>query len=599
MTRAKLSSPTFIGQVSAVRGGEVMVRLRSVPTTLVMVDGETHRIGQIGSFVRIPLGFTNLYGVCTQVGASSVSASGSADELLEPEDPDLAGFRWMTVALFGESTQGQFERGVAQYPTVGDEVHLVTVADSAVMYNSAASRGTLTLGHISGAPSIPARLDISSIVTRHACVVGSTGSGKSNLMAVLLRAIATSELQAARVLVVDPHGEYASALDAGTFSRLSAELGKPGELRVPYWALTFENFAQVALGPISESHAEYIRDHVRSLKVETAKAHHSTINLNDVTADSPIPFSIRRLWFSLQELENATFTDQSQTDAVKSTPVSPGDESKLIATTYPPPGAGSAVPYQAKSRKGIGRPLEYLRTRVLDPRYSFMFAEDDFEPSSDGHVNSDLDDLLSKWIGSDRPITVLDVSALPPEIVTTIVGGLLALVYQFLFWGMDTPVGGRRQPLLVVIDEAHRFLPSGTSTPASLICTKIAREGRKYGIGLLPVTQRPSDIDATILSQCGSLIALRVTNASDRAVVANAVPDDLGNLIGLLPSLRTGECLVVGETLPIPSRVRINRAPARPVGDDPTMPDAWLSDRPSTSSYADALANWRAQSLDH
>jgi uncharacterized protein len=594
----KLSSPTFIGQVSAVRGGEVTVRLRSVPTTLVMVDGEVFRIGQIGSFVRVPLGFTELYGVCTQVGASAAPIQGGSDaNLPEFEDPDLDGFRWMTVALFGESIEGQFERGVGQYPTVGDEVHLVTARDSEIIYRTTqSSESSISIGHISGTPSISANLDVAAIVTRHACVVGSTGSGKSNLMAVFLREIASSKLSAARVLVIDPHGEYSSALEPKSFTRLSAEITKP-ELRVPYWALSFDNFARIALGPMSDSQGEYLRDKVRALKVEAGKGLTPPMVENDVTADSPLPFSIRRLWYELREIEDVTYTDQSQTDTFKSVVTSGGDEDAMVATVYPPAGIGSAKPYQGKLRKGIGRQLEYLRTRVSDPRYAFMFAKDDYEPDHDGHTVLDLDTLLVKWLGSDRPITLLDVSGIPPEIVTTVVGSLLSLVYECLFWGMELTVGGKKQPLLIVVDEAHRFLPSGSQTPSTDICARIAREGRKYGIGLMPVTQRPSDIDASILSQCGSMIALRTTNASDRSIVASAVPDDLGNLVALLPSLRTGECLVLGEALQVPSRVRIRRAPARPVGDDPRMPDVWMQARPSPAEYSVALSNWRNQQV--
>jgi len=597
MTRTKLSSPTFIGQVSSVRGGEVTVKLRSVPTTLVMVDGEAFRIGQIGSFVRIPMGYAQLYGVCTQVGASAGKALvDGVEPIVEYEDPDLDGFRWITVALFGESIASRFERGVGQYPTVGNEVHLVTSKDSRIIYGSDTDQAaSIDIGHISGTPSISATLDIGSIVTRHACVVGSTGSGKSNLMAVFLRSIAEGPLTSARVLVVDPHGEYASALDPATYVELKAEVGSAGGLRVPYWALTFDNFARIALGPMSEAHSEHVREHVRRLKVAASSKLSSAPAESDVTADSPIPFSVRRLWFELHVLEDATFTDQTQTDLVRTVPTDVGDEASMKRRIYPAPGAGSAKPYQAKTRKGISRQLEFLRTRVTDPRFSFMFGVDDFEPDRDGATKSDLDALLVQWMGSEKRITIMDVAGLPTEIVTTVVGSILALVYQCIFWGMNLDVGGKRQPLLVVVDEAHRFLPAHENTPSTEICTRIAREGRKYGIGLMAVTQRPSDIDPAILSQCGSMIALRVTNSSDRSIVASAVPDDLGNLVALLPSLRTGECLVLGEALQVPSRVRIKKAPARPVGDDPQMPQSWMNERPKADLYKDALTNWRSQ----
>jgi uncharacterized protein len=174
---------------------------------------------------------------------------------------------------------------------------------------------------------------------------------------------------------------------------------------------------------------------------------------------------------------------------------------------------------------------------------------------------------------------------------------MLRVVYDMLFWAQDLPIGGRQQPLLVVLDEAHRFVPEGVDTPAHRTLSMIAKEGRKYGTGLMLVTQRPSEIDSAILSQCGSLIALRLTNSADRAKVSAAVPDDLGGLVDQLPSLRTGEGVFLGEVMPIPSRVRVRKAKQKPVGDDPKLPDVWqVPDRPDGKLYAQALANWRAQS---
>ena len=167
-----------------------------------------------------------------------------------------------------------------------------------------------------------------------------------------------------------------------------------------------------------------------------------------------------------------------------------------------------------------------------------------------------------------------------------------------LFWGQDLPIGGKQLPLLVALDEAHRFVPEGGESPAHRILSTIAKEGRKYGVGLTLVTQRPSEIDARILSQCGSLIALRLTNSADRAKVAAALPDDLGGLVNLLPSLRTGEGICFGEIMAVPSRVRVRKAARKPVGDDPKLPDAWLQPGvPNSSHYETALANWRAQAI--
>lgn len=174
---------------------------------------------------------------------------------------------------------------------------------------------------------------------------------------------------------------------------------------------------------------------------------------------------------------------------------------------------------------------------------------------------------------------------------------MLRLIYDALFWAMELPVGGRQQPLLVVLDEAHRFLPQDGDTSAHTVVSRIAKEGRKYGVGLMVVTQRPSDVDLAVLSQCGTMIALRVTNSKDRSAVSSTIPDDLGALTELLPTLRTGEMLVLGDALQIPSRIRVRKARSKPVGEDAPLPDAWRGeDRPEPMLYAAAVKNWRSQS---
>lgn len=211
-----LTDPTFVGQVASVTGAVVRVRLREdMPSTLVMIGGESYRIGQIGGFARVPLGYTNLYAVCTQIGADAAPPS-SADNAfglgLEPDSRlSLSGYRWMTIVLFGEGLGGEFERGVGQYPTVGDEVHLVTNDDLKVIYGwSKGKKGTISVGQIAAASGISADISIAGLVSRHAAVVGSTGAGKSNLVTVLLETISDGSLSNSRVIVIDPHGEYAS-----------------------------------------------------------------------------------------------------------------------------------------------------------------------------------------------------------------------------------------------------------------------------------------------------------------------------------------------------------------------------------------------------
>lgn len=602
-----LADPTYIGQVASVTGAIVRVRLREdMPSTLVMIGGESYRVGQIGGFFRVPLGYTNLYAVCTQIGADAAppgSAEAGFGAALEADKQlHLSGYRWMTIVLFGEALGGEFERGVGQYPTVGDEVHLVTNDDLKVIYGWAkGKKGTISVGRIAAASGISADISVAGLVSRHSAIVGSTGAGKSNLVTVLLETVSDGSLPNARAIVIDPHGEYATALGdrARVFRIRPNEAAGERPLWVPFWALPFIELQQLTLGGLQPNHEASIRDEVLDMKVSAAAHLAVPPPPETLTADTPVPFSIKKLWYELDKFERVTFpVNAPQTDANANAPEQLGDANLLRSDRYPAASPYNQAPYKNQKKRNLERQLDLMRSRLKDARFSFLFSPGGgYEPDLNGEVENDLNTLVRDWVGHDKPITIFDVSGLPSEVLPTIVGTMLRIVYDMLFWAQDLPIGGRLQPLLVVLDEAHRFVPEGVDTPAHRTLSMIAKEGRKYGTGLMLVTQRPSEIDSAILSQCGSMIALRLTNSVDRSKVSAAVPDDLGGLVDQLPSLRTGEGVFLGEVMPIPSRVRVRKARQKPVGDDPKLPDVWqVPDRPDGNLYTQALANWRAQS---
>lgn len=569
-----------------------------------MVGGHSYRVGQIGAFLRIPLGYTQLYGVCTQVGADAMPHPGpDRDPSVLEFEPDsrLSGFRWLSLALFGESIGNSFDRGVAQFPTVGDEVHLVTPTDLDLIYaHGTAHDDAITIGRIADSDGIPASLRLSTLVSRHACIVGSTGSGKSNLVAVILEAITGGQYPSARVLVVDPHGEYGNSL-GGNIQRITTgpeARTDPSRLRVPYWALPLEQLLDLTMGPLQPAVVESIRSRVRDMKLAAAQHLPAPLSAEAITADSPIPFSIRELWYELEDVERSTFSETNrQNDSTRLPREAEGDASSLVAPSYPPASAYNQSPYYNRQRRNISRQLDMLRSRILDNRYGFMFdSADPLHPDTDGRTEEDLGSLVAGWVGSEFQVTAIDVSGIPSEIIGTIVGTMIQIIYDTLYWGMNLPVGSRQQPLLVVVDEAHRFLPAHGTSPASSIFSRIAKEGRKYGVGLLVVTQRPSDIDSSVLSQCGTMIALRVTSPSDKSTVSSTIPDDLGGLAAQIPSLRTGEALVLGEAMHVPSRIRVDKAVNKPVGGDPALAHSWRKETSRDQALYDAAVhNWRTQ----
>lgn len=580
---------TFVGRVDSVKGSVVTVRITDNIPTLIIVEGQSYRVGQIGSFLRIPLGYTQLYGVCTLVGAAAAPNT----ETITQENSQ----RWLSITLFGESCGAFFERGVSQYPTFGDEVHLVTSDDIKIIYNTAERDRTIIVGNIAASSGISGRLDLGRLITRHTAIVGSTGSGKSNLVAVLLEAIATQGFKSSRVLVVDPHGEYASAVGKTGYVYKVNPDPKDGHknLYIPFWALPFDELKNICLGEMQPSQESSVRDLLTDLKKGAAKLLKKAPIDSAITADSPIPFNIKKLWFDLDDFERQTFKKDRKTsmDLIKK-----GDSEKLISNEYPQPNPGDNEPYAHPNPRRIFKQIDLLKSRLQDSNYSFLFEPGKgLTPDKKGQCTEDLDDLVGSWVGHDRSITVLDVSGLPSETLSAVVGTLLRIVYDMLFWGGGLPVGGREQPLLIALEEAHLFLPEGEDSPAHRAVAKIAKEGRKYGVGLAVITQRPTEIDSTILSQCGTFIALRMTNSKDRAKVESAMPDDLGALSGMLPSLRTGEGLVIGEAMPIPSRIQFYRAANKPLGDDPDVAVAWQKPRPDAKHYTQALTSWRNQSI--
>lgn len=584
MRSANLNSdPSRLGSVEDVNGSSISVKLAdSTPAGLLFVHGEAYRVGQVGGFVRIPSGYVDLYGVISQVGAGAAPGP--------PELATLFGNRWLRVELVGQGRRGtKFERGIAQYPSIGDSVHVVTESDLKTVYAPEDDDGYVAVGRVASAESIRAYLDINKLVTRHSAVVGSTGSGKSNAVANLLGAVSDrSRFQSARVVLFDLHGEYANAFgEQARVFRVGADptLGER-ELYIPFWALTAEEFISMAMGSVTGTALVLLQEKLLSNK-RTSKPGGALHGLPDlaVTVDTPLPFSVYQLWHDLYSLHSATHTvskNQNQTEATRAyledgvPPVKAvGDSEQLLRPKFRP------ITTEAGAEKIYGglygelpRPhLDSLESKLRDPRMQFLFRPGPWSPDTDGTTAADLDALLESWVGADIPISVFDLSGIPTAVVDDLIGAVLRILYDAIFWGRMKQEGGIQRPLLVVLEEAHVYLSPQSKSRAAAAARRIAKEGRKYGVGLMLVSQRPSEVDSTILSQCGTVISLRLTNDSDRSQVTSCASDNLKGLFSMLPVLRTGEALIVGEAVNMPIRAIIDRPPEgrRPESDDPLI----------------------------
>lgn len=584
--------PTLLGRVNTVTGTEIRVHLAdSLSSGIAMIGGRSYRVGQVGSFIRVPQGYQDLFGIITQAGASAST---------EPAQDESSG-RWVTVQLVGEIVDVAFERGISQYPNVGDEVHLVTEDDLARIYGARNGQG-VPIGRLSSADSITVRLDLERLVLRHSAVLGSTGSGKSTTVASLLQSMCSrpgthgkSGLPSARILVIDIHGEYADAF--GSLAKVFRVNPQPDQerLHIPFWATDPDQLLQFLLGELNDKQCAAVSDRITQLKREYIRSHPASgLREDTITIETPIPFSLKRLWLELIDPEVRTWNDQQRTIPAL---VRQGDADSLLAPEYTPPGAGSSLPHaNQQGVLGIRRQLDQFRSRLLDRQYDFLLRPGPWDPLPSGSTESDLPRLLESWLGHERPISVLDLSGIPSDVLSRLLGSVLRILFDGLFWGRLKGEGGIERPLLVVLEEAHRYLGKQHDSSARAIVQRIVKEGRKFGIGAMLVSQRPSEVDDTILSQCGTFFALRLTNSTDRASVQGTLPDGLASLVGSLPSLRTGEALITGEAAYLPMRCQVTLPPEdrRPSSGDPEVLKAWTRPR-LPESYERLVSSWRAQ----
>jgi hypothetical protein len=613
---------TVIGTVQDVSGTSVSVTLNgSQFSGLTFVRGQGYRIGQIGSFVKIPIGYIDLFGIVSQVGASAVP-----DNLVS-EMPN--GYKWLKVQLIGEGYKtGKFQRGISQYPTIDDEVHLVSEADLQAIYGKIGEQNHyVKIGHIAGSESIDALVDINKLITRHSAVLGTTGSGKSTTVAGLLNVLSDStRFPSARIVVLDLHGEYSRALgDRATIFKINPDRRKTNEkpLQIPFWAMSFDELLKVTFGPLPPDGKarNMILERIIELKCETLQKYPLLgITTDNVSVDSPIPFSLNKLWHSLYSTEFGTYYNNigSPTDPTTWAYEKDSSNNDLIgnAQNGTPPRFKKVKNVKGDDEKivyipdgyNIRGPVDNLGTKIRVSRFDFLLKAGAWHPDLDGKVEKDLPELMKSWIGSEKPITILDLSGVPASMMNDIIGIVLRVLYDALFWARNLSEGGRERPLLIVMEEAHTYLNDNFDGAASAVVQRIVKEGRKYGIGAMIVSQRPSEINSTILSQCGTFFALRLSNASDRSHVTGTLSDNLEGLTNMLPILRTGEAIVLGEAVSLPMRTMIQAPPKdrRPDSQDPVVcddlapdvsmtPGGWNIPILTTADYEDFVLAWRQQ----
>ncbi len=589
------SDVTFLGQVVNVNSSAVEVKISDeIPSAAPIVDGKLYRIGQIGTFVKFPIGALSLYGVVSSVSNSPSKEAGDSTV------PNY-GSRFLTVQLIGEK-QGddEFQKGVGFYPTINDEVHLVTEKDLLDIYGSKDEEGLVRVGTHSSSERLPVYLDLDKLILRHSAILGSTGSGKSNTTAHILKSIVQNN-QGSRVVLVDIHGEYKDSFpsEAKVFKINDSD----NPLYLPFWLMNFDELAKFLVErPLGQEWPQdkRLRQEITERKIKNAeKLNAGRVNNEFVTSDSPIPFDIKQLWYDLCREIVATYTTaqkNEQNSNTEATCLDEGDKENLVQPKFEPYTMTTTAPYKSQLTD-----MEIYSKKILaklkDSRFNFMFEVGDYKKFEE----YDLDHLLRSWIEHDKPLTILDLSGVPFELIDLTVGVISRFIFDGMYWGRFESYTGRQRPLLMVYEEAHSYLPNnaegkGIFGYARKAVEKIYKEGRKFGLGSLVITQRPSEISHTILAQVGTFIALRLTNSSDKSTVSSSAPNNMTSLIDLLPSLRIGEAIIVGESIKVPSRVRIPIVEPRPSSDDPKVYESWQKNfKTNQKNYKQVVTSIRTQ----
>lgn len=523
-----------IGRVVCVSGTQVVAML-SHHADARTVDKRVEK----GTVLKIPLARSVVF--CMVSGLSVPLPREQAGEET----------RLAELELLGESPTGPdggiqtFRRGIHAYPALGDCLHLVRDTDLECLYNQSLPCA-VTIGTLHHASARPVNVSPDSLLGKHFAVLGTTGSGKSCAVTVLLRNLLET-LPHAHVVLLDPHNEYHAA-----FGDQAVLLG-PETLQLPYWLLNADEAIEVVIGPARGSPTVEAAAGILQELIPLAKKAYWESRGDGLqpTVDTPVPYRL-------------------------------GDLDRMLDERMG----------RLDKPEGLA-PYRWLQARLAalsrDTRYAFMFGGIS--------VQDNMARILSTIFRvppDGRPITIIDLSSVPSETLNVVVSVILRMAFDFAVWS------GGSFPLLLVCEEAHRYAPAVAKSgfePTKLALARIAKEGRKYSLSLGLVSQRPSEIEASILSQCNTVFALRMTSLRDQEFLRGIISDNAYGLLDFLPALGDAEAIVAGQAVPVPLRVRFPELPAaaRPKSAAASFSAAWKNDTQDPALVAEVVRLWRRQ----
>ncbi|MDK7243303.1 ATPase [Neisseria sp. HMSC067G11] len=475
------------------------------------------------------------------------------------------------------SLSNTFKRGADCFPQIDKTCFHLSGSNLQLFMNllsvNVAENERLALGHFMADETAVAVANGDKFFQRHAAILGSTGSGKSWSVALILERAAA--LKSANLIVFDMHGEYSTLCDGENPIAQQYHIAGPGDLDgsnpnslfIPYWLLNREEMLALILDRSDDNapnQAARFTEHVRTLKEQTLQSEGKAEMLETFTVDSPIPYDINSLLDELNKDDTGTKTGASGKE-VK------GD-------------------WNGRLTRFIGR----LKAKIDDRRCGFMF-----QPPKKCNAYDWLEEMLMKLFSvseSQRGIKIIDFSEVPSDVLPIITGVLARLLYNIQFW-MDKDA---RHPLTIVCDEAHLYLPVRDAAEAAEkraleAFERIAKEGRKYGVSLLVVSQRPSDVSRTILSQCNNFLVLRLTNDQDQSVVKRLLPESMVGITDILPLLDLGEALLLGDSILLPTRIKLDKPTIAPESATRQFWSDWANQEPKPDAVSKAVEALRRQ----
>ncbi|KAA8485392.1 hypothetical protein BDE36_2058 [Arcticibacter tournemirensis] len=541
----------FIGEIIEVDGSHIVAELdKSLSELARTYEGNTYLVGQFGSIIKVHFAHKILY---AYVGRLRMRSEYEAEKGIVVTD--ASDERVVEADLFGEGTwildSGEwklsFGRGVSSYPLPQQYIYLTPQSELKYIFGNNKEDVILLGEHVSSSGT-PCYANINELVGKHTAILGSTGSGKSGTVAKIMHSLIDygkdKEAWNPRIIVLDPHNEYSKAFPAGNL--LSTD---EGTLKLPYWFLSYTEIVNLVIGK-TEFAATSQTNIIKNALLVARKEGAAKIGLDPdkINVDSPIPFLLTRF-------------------------------KEVIEAEKPP---------QASKQDSHNSILQKLESLERDVRLKFMLEE--WTVEADPFI-----EILTLLISKSQPC-IINLSGVPDEVAGITSSVIARTLFNLKVW--QTLEERKQDPMLLVCEEAHRYVPNRGEAQyeaAQEAIKRVAKEGRKYGIGLLLVSQRPGELEPTVLSQCNSWLVHRITNDNDRESIKSFFPDSMSGLVKMLSGLRRREVIFVGQAAALPSRILIENLDddKLPKSNDISFTKGWVNAYLSEESLNQLAKRWR------